>query len=261
MKRKWLTMGKYLMLYNEIITKYRNGAFGENHLTLHEILSKAGEPDLLEKMTLSEIQQLLNTSSGMTKQMFSYVKGRKIDKLEKIKQLEDEVSSLNVKKYCGNESVSAENLAKNLELEVCYCEPNDLPEDVEATLSPTEDRNYLGIIKILSDSAAVFSYMHEIIHYLRDVGAGNRVSRAFTRKKQGKTDSLEEQDINYLTAAVIMPYEQIEQDLNEYENTSLKDEEEFLDRMAIKYGQEKDAVLRRFIEVRGLVDYQMNFAN
>ena len=50
---------------------YRAGRYGDNHLTLHDIFEKAGEPELLAKMSLSEIQSLVDTSSGMLKKMFS----------------------------------------------------------------------------------------------------------------------------------------------------------------------------------------------
>lgn len=57
--------------YNEIMSRYRSGEFGMENLPLQEILDKAGNPRLLEKMTVSELQHLRDVSSGLTKQMFS----------------------------------------------------------------------------------------------------------------------------------------------------------------------------------------------
>lgn len=64
----------YLQKYNDIMERYRNGEFGDEHLSIYEILQRAGEPELLKNLNSSEIQQLIETSSGMTKYMFSNLK-------------------------------------------------------------------------------------------------------------------------------------------------------------------------------------------
>lgn len=253
-------MKKYLIRYYKIMEDYRAGRYGDNHLTLHDIFEKAGEPELLAKMSLSEIQSLVDTSSGMLKKMFSTIKDRKIQAIERTKRLEEELVRLNIDCYCDVEDISASVLAKNLGLNVQYCDASELPEDVEATLSPTSDSEYHGVINILEKLTSNFSYMHEIIHYLKDVGAGNRVQKVYARKKQGKTDSAEEQDVNYLTAAASMPYSQISLWLDEFENADSEEEQALLDRMSKKYEVKAEAVLRRFIEVRNLVDYQEKIA-
>lgn len=63
--------------YYKIITRYRNGEFGDEHLSLAEILDAAGEKDLLKRMSISEIQYLIDNSSGITKMMFLEVKKQK----------------------------------------------------------------------------------------------------------------------------------------------------------------------------------------
>lgn len=249
-------MKKYLKKYYEIMEDFHAGRFGDDHLTLHDIFEKAGEPELLVNMSLSEIQSLVDSSSGMLKSMFSTIKNRKIKAVERTKRLEEELAKLNINDYCDGENISLPVLAKNLGLNVQYCDASELPEDVEATLSPTTSDEYHGVIKILEILDSSFSYMHEIIHYLKDVGAGNRVQKVYARKKQGKTDSSEEQDVNYLTAAASMPYSQISQLLDEFENADSEEEKALLNRMSEKYEVKTEAVLRRFIEVRNLVDYQ-----
>ena len=249
-------MKKFLMRYDDAIKKYRSGEFGDVPLTLYDILSKVGEVDILEKMSLSEIRTLTDNSSGLLKQMFAASAKRKIHAIEKMQCLEDELTTLGIKNYCHSESVSDEDLAKKFNLEVIYCKPAEMSKDDEATLSPPENKKYFGTIKVLENAnTSKFSYMHEIIHYLRDVGEGNIVSKTYTRKKRGKTDSPDEQDINYLTAATVMPLEQISNLLNEYETMGPCEEKDFISQTAQKYGQDEDAVLRRFIEVRNLVDY------
>lgn len=63
--------------YYKIITKYKNGDFSDEHLSLAEILDTAGESDLLNQMSISEIQYLIDNSSGITKMIFSEVKKQK----------------------------------------------------------------------------------------------------------------------------------------------------------------------------------------
>ena len=74
------------------------------------------------------------------------------------------------------------------------------------------------------------------------------------------TEFAEEQDVNYLTAAASMPYSQISQLLDEFENADSEGEDALLNRVSEKYGVKTEAVLRRFIEVRNLVDYQEKIA-
>lgn len=252
-------MGKFLVKYNRIVAQYKNGEFGDGHLSLREILSKAGEPDLMKEMNLSEIQYLIDSSSGISKYMFTLFKEQKISEVKKMDRLESELQKLQISKYCDGSDISEERLARNLKLDVIYCNPEDLPEDDEALLLPTDDPHYFGVIKISNECVTKFPYMHEIIHYLRDVGVGKRVLQPCARKKSGKTDTAEEQDVNYLTAAAVMPYDSIFQELGQYEKEDL-DEESFIMGMTEKYGQGVRAVSRRFIEVRSIADYRVHFS-
>ena len=45
-------MTEYLQKYNDIMKKYRRGEFGNTHLTMRDILYRAEEPDLFDKMSL-----------------------------------------------------------------------------------------------------------------------------------------------------------------------------------------------------------------
>lgn len=244
-------MTKFLEKYYDIMSKYRNGEFGEQHLTLNDILLKANEGSLINDMTLSEIEYLIRNSSGMTKQMFTLIKAQKSKQVARMKELECELESYNIPQLCGNH-FSGDVLASKLGLNISYY--NSLPVDVEAELLPPNDDKYFGTIKISKNCPNKFSYMHEIIHYLKDVGVGHRVEHSFARKKRGKTDSLEEQEVNYLTAAAVMPIAKILVDLKEYESINSDEENNFLSSMAEKYGQDINAVSRRFAEVRNLAD-------
>ena len=145
-------------------------------------------------------------------------------------------------------------LPQMLSLKMEYVNKLQLPPDAEAELCPSTDEAYNGLIRIdekLKNTS--FPYMHEIIHYLRDVGIGNRVTRCFQRKTTGKTEDISEQDTNYCAAASVMRYSEIKDLLIEYDKTHPKmDELAFVDSICKKYKQDRVAVMRRIVEVRQL---------
>lgn len=247
---------KYLNKYNNIMAKYKNGEYGNKNLSMYDILDKANSHDLISKLNLSEIEELLTSSSGITKMMFSMLKQKMESKVILMEALEDELKGFNIDSYRGLENRSDIALANNLKLVVKYCSDDELPEDTEAMLCPIEDTTHLGIIKVQKNCVTTdFSFRHEIIHYFRDVRVGNRVTTEFARKIKGKTPSEEEQEVNYLTAASIIPFEEISLKLDEFENiVSQNAEKVFLSDLAKKYEQDEDAVLRRIVEVRCLID-------
>lgn len=247
---------KYLNKYNNIMAKYKNGEYGNKNLSMYDILDKADSHDLITKLNLSEIEELLSLSSGIIKKMFSMLKQEMKSKVILMETLEDELKEYNIDSYRDSINKSDLALANNLKLIVKYCSDDELPEDTEAMLCPIEDTTHLGIIKVQKDCVTTsFSFRHEIIHYFRDVKVGNKVTAEFARKIKGKTPNDEEQEVNYLTAASIMPFEEISLKLDEFENIVSQDTEKiFLSDLAKKYEQDEDAVLRRIIEVRCLID-------
>lgn len=52
-------MSKAIEKYKDIMNRYRSGEFGENHLSLYQILEAAGVPGLLNEMTFDELSDLL----------------------------------------------------------------------------------------------------------------------------------------------------------------------------------------------------------
>ena len=66
-----------LKQYYNILKSYRNGAFGEEHLSLYEILVLAEEKDLLNKLTKEEIEYLINHNTGFVKLMFIELKKKR----------------------------------------------------------------------------------------------------------------------------------------------------------------------------------------
>lgn len=142
------------------------------------------------------------------------------------------------------------DLSEKLKLKVEYV--TDMEEDNEAELVPIEDDRYFGLIRVRKELEKYkFAYIHEIIHYIFDVGYGKKVTKCFTRKKKGKTDSPEEQQTNYKAAAYIMSWDKMTKELYAYDNQKPKmDELKFLRNMQEKYEQSEEMVIRRIREVR-----------
>ena len=250
-------MMKYLKEYNNAIARYRAGEFGHNNISLHDIMVHAGDPELMNKLSISELNCLLTSASGVTKNLFARLAQKEEERIASMERLEKELVEFGIDSYRTAGNDSDEVLAQNLNLFVEYCGEKDLPKDTEALLCPTDNASYFGVIKILKDRATTkFSFRHELIHYFRDVKIGNRVTVEFARNSKGNTPNNEEQEINYLTAASIMPFEDIKTRLNEFEKTVSEAEEQFLlADLSMQYGQSKDAILRRLIEVRSMVDF------
>ena len=70
-------MTEYLQKYNDIMKKYHCGEFGDTHLTMRDILYRAEEPDLFDKMSLGDLRYLIENTCGIHKQMFSHIKSKK----------------------------------------------------------------------------------------------------------------------------------------------------------------------------------------
>lgn len=154
--------------------------------------------------------------------------------------------------YSLNLSADDSQLPEKLKLKVEYVA--DMADDNEAELLPIADMNYYGLIRLNKELEKYkFACIHEIIHYIFDVGYGNKVTQCFTRKKRGKTESREEQRTNYITAAYIMPCEQITSEIASYDNSVPKqDEVAFISGLQKRYEQSERAVIRRIREVRKL---------
>ena len=86
-----------ILKYNDIMARYRNGEFGNNHLTLREILNMAGEPDLLNNMTIDELEYLALQSSGMLKSLFSKLQKEKLERQDNIEILSRSLTKNNIK--------------------------------------------------------------------------------------------------------------------------------------------------------------------
>lgn len=145
-----------------------------------------------------------------------------------------------------------EELARTLGLEIVVVPDNELPKDTEATLTHNDNSEYFGLIRLKkSYRDSMFACIHEIIHYVFDVGCKNYVQTAFERRVRGKTKDVHEQEINYMAASYSMPFVQIKEAIKSYNESSPKaDELVFIHELCERYGQSRESVLRRIREVK-----------
>lgn len=145
-----------------------------------------------------------------------------------------------------------EALADILGLEIIVVPDNELPKDTEATLIHNENPKYFGLIQVKkSYRNNMFACIHEIIHYVFDVGCKNYVQESFERRVRGKTQDSHEQEINYMAASYSMPFTQIKDAITRYDNSFPKiDELVFIHDLCKHYGQGRESVLRRIREVK-----------
>ena len=59
-------MSEAIKKYNDIMRRYHDGEFGNDNLSLHQILTLAGAPTLLENMSPSELQELMRQTESMS---------------------------------------------------------------------------------------------------------------------------------------------------------------------------------------------------
>lgn len=175
---------------------------------------------------------------------------RKRLSVEKMIELEDKLSQSPLAEI--GFAKTDEELAKILKLDIEVVNDNALPRDTEATLTQTDNPNYFGLIRVKKKYRnSVFACIHEVIHYVFDVGCGNRVTESFERKVRGKTQDEHEQNINYMAASYSMPFVQMREAIRRYDSSSPKmDELVFVHELCQQYGQERESVLRRIREVK-----------
>lgn len=150
------------------------------------------------------------------------------------------------------EITSEEELSSILKLKVEYVAPQNLAKHVEAELVPIDDIEYNGLIRVNTECMGkVFAYLHEIIHYVYDVGIGNRVTETYARMSKGHTEGKHEQKINYMAAAYSIRYDKIEPQIKEYDESHPKmDEIKFVNGLCEQFNQPRSVIIRRIQEVR-----------
>lgn len=177
--------------------------------------------------------------------------------VEKMLEIENWIDSMHNSIF--SDSLTDEGLLKKLNLKLEYVDQDKFSPHTEAELRPCDDEKYFGLIllnkKYINNR---FAYMHEIIHYLLDVGLGKQVEKVFSRKTRGNTIDEHEQEVNYAAAAVILKYKDMKDAILEYDRSKPKmDELLFVHSICKKYNQETTTVIRRIKEVRTLMKKRM----
>lgn len=72
-------MSEYLVKYEKILEDYRNGIYGNEHLSIQTILRMADADNLLDKLTKEDLEYLLKKSSDVKmKQLYNNLLEKKI---------------------------------------------------------------------------------------------------------------------------------------------------------------------------------------
>lgn len=178
--------------------------------------------------------------------------------VDEMKLYEQEINSI-LDRY-DLRGLSDEELLKRLNLNLEYVMDNQLGKAKKAGLYPPEDESSNGTIKIKISSENKdqrFSYMHEIVHYLCDVGFGNKVKEIYTRGEKGSQKDFSEQKIDYQAAAISLPRSEFADLLRAYDAKIIgKNELQIIEDLETKYKQPRKAIERRIKEVR-----KMDFPN
>lgn len=151
------------------------------------------------------------------------------------------------------DTLDIDKLAKSLRLQMKSV-PN-LPKNVRAHLDiAPHGSNYNGVVSYVSngnnDYQTNFDIIHEIMHYLNDVGYGKKVTTSFARKNHGDRRGYHEQMIDYYAAAIAIPKDNLQRRIMLYGGNPYNDD--FLNELVEVYNQPKETVKRRISEVIAL---------
>lgn len=177
---------------------------------------------------------------------------KKMIPIEKMQEIED---WLHDNEQYFNVGIDEQELLYRLKLKVEYLDDGCFHPNTEAELCATDDVAYNGLIRINKKyNKGRFACIHEIIHYLQDVGIGNKVVKTYARKTKGNTTDQHEQEINYTAAAAILKYDMMKSRIYKYDTTRPKmDELKFVNDICVEYNQNRTTVIRRIREVRALM--------
>lgn len=74
-----IVMSENLVKYEKILEDYRNGIYGNEHLSIQTILRMADADNLLDKLTKEDLEYLLKKSSDVKmKQLYNNLLEKKI---------------------------------------------------------------------------------------------------------------------------------------------------------------------------------------
>ena len=149
-------------------------------------------------------------------------------------------------------ALDVESLARGLKLEI-ISDSSPMTENKRCVLSTSDSPECNGAIHVwrgeTDQKSKNFDILHEIVHYLKDVGVGKKVSKSFARThhSDGYRRGHREQIVDYYAAAMAIP----EESLRDRIKTCSRDpySEEFVNKMMEVYEMPRETVVRRINEV------------
>lgn len=153
------------------------------------------------------------------------------------------------------DTIDIPELAEHLNLQMENVPSSFLEKDTRACLDiAIENSGYNGIIRYTSDGdndyESNFDLIHEIMHYLKDVGAEKKVTKSFARMNHGNRRGYHEQMIDYYAAAVAIPKESLQKRIRSHIGDPYDDC--FVEKLTDIYKQPKNMIIRRIGEVEAL---------
>lgn len=149
-------------------------------------------------------------------------------------------------------ALDVEGLARGLNLEI-ISDSSSMTENQRCVLDIPGQLKSNGIIRVgkgeADEKSKNFDIMHEIVHYLKDVGVKKKVSKSFARTHHSKEfrRGHQEQIVDYYAAAMAIPEDGLRAHMDA-RSGNLSDEE-FINKMMEVYEMPRETVVRRINEV------------
>lgn len=179
---------------------------------------------------------------------------REMEKYEQIirKKYENYINGFRGKAIDKDDfGIDIDLLTKDLKLQVKVSE--DIPETYRSSLNEPDTEGYNGLILHSEDKtryADRFDIIHEIVHYLVDVGNGKKVDKSFARVHRGNARGHREQIIDYYVAAITIPQDDLRKRISKHAGDPY--DKQFIAELMEFYKQPEDTIIRRIGEVKVL---------
>lgn len=173
-----------------------------------------------------------------------------IDKLRK----GEEIVKTRLLDVCGW-PVTTESVAEKLSLIVEYA---DIEDKYEAKLISDCNANGKIIVNTKHPGDDEFNYLHEVIHYVIDVGIGKKVDANYSRKYKGNSSIEHERDIDYMASVALIPGNELLKYLEHYRRQWYKiNEVEYMKELEKKFKCSETCLQKRLREVHLLRKHKL----
>lgn len=146
--------------------------------------------------------------------------------------------------------MSIKDVKEKLNLDVVE---KQLDSSLEARLIPPTSDSSNGVIEVNTQYSTKdqFGYAHEVVHYLKDVGVGNKVTHPYSRLSSPSDIDQHEREIDYCTAAYTIPKDSLADEIKRYrKNWYAIDEVKFFNDLMSKYSCKRECLILRIKEIQ-----------